>query len=120
MEDRKVRDYCRSILPPSINEEQLWRTSLDTKQYVRKVQELSFAKSPPPYVSPSPKVPSIDDILDSPQEMKNGSSVRGIFNCRKCRSRIVNYKTEQRRGGDEGYTVIGTCPKCKIQTIRNT
>lgn len=119
MEDRKVRDYCRSILPPNVDEEQLWRTSFDTKEYVRKVQELSFAKSPPPYVSPSPKIPNIDDILDSPQLLLNDSSP-GIFNCRKCKSRIVNYKTEQRRGGDEGYTVIGTCPKCNVQTIRNT
>lgn len=117
MEDIKIRKYCKSILPFDVNEAELWRTSTDTKEYVRKVQQFSFVQSPPAYVSPSPIVPSLSDILQSPEPDANES---GIFNCRRCRKRIVNYKTEQRRSADEGCTIIGTCESCGVQTIRNT
>lgn len=119
MEDQKIRDQCRSLLPPDVNEHELWQSSKNTKQYLRKVQNFLYAKSPPLYVSPTPKVPSLNDILGVTKNDEEKHEA-GIFNCRRCHGKIPNYRTEQRRSGDEGFTTIGVCPKCNVETVRNS
>jgi len=115
MENYNLRQYCKSILPSNFNEEKLWINSDNPNDYVSKVQEIVYAQSPPSYASPVTQMPTINDILHD--EFKTHS---GIFNCRRCKHKITNYKTEQRRSADEGATIIGTCPKCNTQTVQNS
>lgn len=119
MNDRKLRTHAITLLGPDFDEPSLWRSSKDTKDYLRKVQQLS-SKTPPAHFSPSPKFPVLDDILSDPNLRQQSQG--GIFMCRRCRTPITNYKTEQRRSADEGQTLVAKCPNkaCGIHNVVNT
>lgn len=81
------------------------------------------------YSPTSPDYPTIDDLVGgiiSDYEEKHGTNnplnVSALVICRnsKCRSPIPNYRTEQRRSGDEGPTIVAVCPKCHTSLVRNT